>query len=374
MTEFKELVPGDLFSASPGGARYLRVPLLVGGGDMVNAVQVDTLLQRGTLFGPAYPVDRLAGAGAGGEGGRMTIPTERLREIATTSLGDEHREVAAELLAARERLEHPVYVLDSEAQRKAEQERDAARAEVERLRLDVKCAAERESFAASTNERLRAELDAARAEIERTEAALSTIWQWTIEHGAALCPKSGCADTYGEGMRMAKREVAKFLAREPRFCKAPHPIEDRRCQLPYGHDGDHQQAGMVDGVRWTPQADPSDAEIEAAIGRLRTADRKMDWTDSRLAQDELRALMRRGRGDQRLREAADYAGRFLESVCVTETVVLDGVCVGKHMVIAALRAALGDSIGRAPSMVDDARAAVREVNLDAEARKDLEGQ
>lgn len=54
-------------------------------------------------------------------------------------------------------------------------------------------------------------LDAAEARAEKAEGALSLVWTWTHEHGAALCPPR--ADTYGDGMRDAKQQVARILER-----------------------------------------------------------------------------------------------------------------------------------------------------------------
>ncbi len=42
------------------------------------------------------------------------------------------------------------------------------------------------------------------------EDALSQLRTWTLEHGAALCP-NGRPDTFGEGMRAAKKQVATIL-------------------------------------------------------------------------------------------------------------------------------------------------------------------
>lgn len=53
-------------------------------------------------------------------------------------------------------------------------------------------------------------LTAALARIAEMEAALGRVKTWTHEHGAALCPPG--ADTYGEGKRDAKREVAGILS------------------------------------------------------------------------------------------------------------------------------------------------------------------
>lgn len=45
------------------------------------------------------------------------------------------------------------------------------------------------------------------------EERLARIVEWTHAHGAALCLTAGSADTFGDGMRAAKKQVAA-LARE----------------------------------------------------------------------------------------------------------------------------------------------------------------
>lgn len=50
------------------------------------------------------------------------------------------------------------------------------------------------------------------AEIRKRDFVIGLLGDWTREHGAALCPRGG-ADTYGEGMRDAKQQVARILAR-----------------------------------------------------------------------------------------------------------------------------------------------------------------
>ncbi|HQR18029.1 MAG TPA: hypothetical protein PK948_06645 [Gemmatimonadales bacterium] len=66
------------------------------------------------------------------------------------------------------------------------------------------------------------------------EEVLALIGQWVHEHGAALKPRG--ADTFGEGMREAKRQVAALLATAPEpepvlgTCESetePHPYVDR---------------------------------------------------------------------------------------------------------------------------------------------------
>ena len=53
------------------------------------------------------------------------------------------------------------------------------------------------------------EADALRARAEKAEAALGALTAWTHEYGAALKPPG--ANTYGEGMRDAKDQVAAIL-------------------------------------------------------------------------------------------------------------------------------------------------------------------
>lgn len=46
--------------------------------------------------------------------------------------------------------------------------------------------------------------------LERYEAALGRVRHWTHVHGDVLCPRG--ADTYGEGMRDAKRQVGDIIS------------------------------------------------------------------------------------------------------------------------------------------------------------------
>lgn len=48
-------------------------------------------------------------------------------------------------------------------------------------------------------------------EQDERDFVIGLLGDWTHEHGAALCPRG--ADTYGEGMRDAKQQVARILAR-----------------------------------------------------------------------------------------------------------------------------------------------------------------
>ena len=65
---------------------------------------------------------------------------------------------------------------------------------------------------------LRSDLEAARAadrerqsELDRLSDLLARIHEWTLAHGKDLCPSG--ADTYGEGMRDAKTQVSRMIAR-----------------------------------------------------------------------------------------------------------------------------------------------------------------
>lgn len=58
----------------------------------------------------------------------------------------------------------------------------------------------------------RADKDKDKADVASTQAVLSRLADWTRTFGAALIPRG--ADTYGEGMRDAKDQVARIIARE----------------------------------------------------------------------------------------------------------------------------------------------------------------
>lgn len=44
------------------------------------------------------------------------------------------------------------------------------------------------------------------------EEVLGLLGDWVLQHGAALKPTAGSADTFGDGMRAAKDQVARILA------------------------------------------------------------------------------------------------------------------------------------------------------------------
>jgi len=49
-------------------------------------------------------------------------------------------------------------------------------------------------------------------DLERANKKLVKIGWWTNQFGSSLCPESTCsADTYGDGVRAAKKEVRKIL-------------------------------------------------------------------------------------------------------------------------------------------------------------------
>ena len=47
--------------------------------------------------------------------------------------------------------------------------------------------------------------------VTAVEIKLGRIREWTHLHGAALKPGAGSSDTFGDGMREAKRQVASLL-------------------------------------------------------------------------------------------------------------------------------------------------------------------
>lgn len=57
-----------------------------------------------------------------------------------------------------------------------------------------------------------AQLHDARRERDEARGLLGRIGDWTHQFGAALCPTAGSADSFGDGMREAKRQVATIVA------------------------------------------------------------------------------------------------------------------------------------------------------------------
>lgn len=64
-------------------------------------------------------------------------------------------------------------------------------------------------------ERLRAEVERERAAVAESERNRSAIEEWAHRYGEALCPRSGDADSFGDGMRAAKQQVLTLLRGTP---------------------------------------------------------------------------------------------------------------------------------------------------------------
>lgn len=56
---------------------------------------------------------------------------------------------------------------------------------------------------------LKRERDTLRARLEEMDDILGRLVEWTHEYGKSLCPTG--ADTYGEGVRACKRQVANII-------------------------------------------------------------------------------------------------------------------------------------------------------------------
>lgn len=83
--------------------------------------------------------------------------------------------------------------------------------------------------------------------------ALCAVWEWTHQYGAALKPPG--ADTYGEGMRDAKKQVKRLLSGA--YLTAPAEQAMRNLVAVIDRDGGHAQPvesvtaykdGVVDGA------------------------------------------------------------------------------------------------------------------------------
>lgn len=61
----------------------------------------------------------------------------------------------------------------------------------------------------------RNEVEALREQLEEKVLMLHAIEQWGHVHGSSLCPPPGRADSYGDGMRDAKRRVLDILTQKP---------------------------------------------------------------------------------------------------------------------------------------------------------------
>jgi len=63
-------------------------------------------------------------------------------------------------------------------------------------------------------ERLRSEVKRLHAKLDYATITFSEIAQWCKTLGDDLCPRPGCGDTYGEGMREAKTAVNLLLRKD----------------------------------------------------------------------------------------------------------------------------------------------------------------
>ena len=63
--------------------------------------------------------------------------------------------------------------------------------------------------------RLRAEVEREHAAVAESERNRSAIGEWAHRYGEALCPRSGDADSFGDGMRAAKQQVLTLLRGTP---------------------------------------------------------------------------------------------------------------------------------------------------------------
>jgi hypothetical protein len=94
---------------------------------------------------------------------------------------------------------------------------ETAEREVERLRAALAVANE-------NHERFERLWYLATDKLEEARAVLGALGQWTHEFGAALRPTG--ADTYGEGVRAAKAQVARILVAQPAASEpADEPVE-----------------------------------------------------------------------------------------------------------------------------------------------------
>ena len=67
-------------------------------------------------------------------------------------------------------------------------------------------------------------------EVDRLRGVLSCLIDWTNQHGRNLCP--GTVDTYGEGVRAFKSEVANMISAA--FLAEPAPAAPSRTSAPPG--------------------------------------------------------------------------------------------------------------------------------------------
>ena len=62
---------------------------------------------------------------------------------------------------------------------------------------------------------------------QANDAMRATLSNWCVQFGAALCPTAGSADSFGDGMRAAKKQVSRILAAAPTAASsgAPAPVD-----------------------------------------------------------------------------------------------------------------------------------------------------
>lgn len=89
-----------------------------------------------------------------------------------------------------------------------EQSLSATEAEIAALRAENEKALKAVAF---LDRQVIAQRDAARREAEEAQVLIARVSDWTRQHGAALCPTAGSADTFGDGMREAKRQIGHIL-------------------------------------------------------------------------------------------------------------------------------------------------------------------
>jgi hypothetical protein len=82
-------------------------------------------------------------------------------------------------------------------------------------KVDAEARVESESMLRNETAKFSLAIEDANREIEELRRTLSRVETWTRVYGAALVPH-GCADSYGDGMRTAKRTVSELLNRGAR--------------------------------------------------------------------------------------------------------------------------------------------------------------
>jgi len=98
----------------------------------------------------------------------------------------------------------------------------------------------------------------------------SALTAWVHEHGATLCPNN-MPDTFGEGMRAAKRQIWSLLAAYPKsvLCSKPAPAQppvskSETTALVLAADGDDASVLMAYGVAFR-RLDPVDQDNEGGV-------------------------------------------------------------------------------------------------------------